>query len=105
MKDTIEQAATEHAKNRWGKIGNDIVNYGTGETNADISKADFITGAQYGSKEKEEVAIKFVEWIGNNRYTKHQVNDRWYDTEINEHNFLGSTQELLKIFQDANHIQ
>lgn len=39
-------------------------------------------------------AVEFAEWVGANQYTKHQVNDRWYDAE----NFIGTTSELFDLF-------
>jgi hypothetical protein len=39
--------------------------------------------------------VEFATWIGKNNYTKHQVNDRWYDAE----NFIGSTEQLYKIWK------
>lgn len=38
----------------------------------------------------------FAQWIGKKKYTKHQVNDRWYDEEDD---FIGSTEDIWKIFQ------
>jgi hypothetical protein len=37
----------------------------------------------------------FAQWLGENQYTKHQVNDRWYDDVY----FIGSTEHMWKLFQ------
>lgn len=44
----------------------------------------------------------FACWIGEMKYTKHQCNDRWYDSE-NDYDFIGSTLEIYNQF--VNHTE
>jgi len=37
----------------------------------------------------------FAQWLGEKQYTKHQVNDKWYDDGY----FIGSTEDMWKLFQ------
>ena len=46
-----------------------------------------------------EMSCEFARWLGEHGYNKHQVNDRWYDSEINEFNYIGSTKELFEMFK------
>jgi hypothetical protein len=41
------------------------------------------------------LAFLFAQWLGEKQYTKHQVNDRWYDDGY----FIGSTEDMWKLFQ------
>lgn len=43
-KDDIEILAEEHARATWGKFYDDVADYGTDQTNGEISKKDFIAG-------------------------------------------------------------
>lgn len=47
------------------------------------------------------MSCEFAKWLGENGYNKHQVNDRWYDSEINEFNYIGSTKELFERFKTS----
>ena len=40
-------------------------------------------------------SFEFVKWVGENGYSKHQVNDRWYDKGDE---FIGNTSDLYKLF-------
>ena len=46
---------------------------------------------------KDLELIAFAKWIGDNNYSKHQVNDRWYDNGI----FIGTTEEILELFRNS----
>ncbi len=39
----------------------------------------------------------FAQWIGERKYTKHQCNDRWYDSE-EDYAFIGSTEDIWNNF-------
>ncbi len=44
-------------------------------------------------------ALLFAQWIGEKKYTKHQSNDRWYDSEM-DYNYIGSTIDLMRMFEN-----
>lgn len=44
-----------------------------------------------------EQVMFFARWLGERKYTKHQVNDRWYDPDF-DYQYMGSTKELHSIF-------
>ncbi len=49
---------------------------------------------------KEQAAVQefeFTKWVGEMKYTKHQTNDRWYDSD-NEYSLIGTTKELFELF-------
>ena len=46
---------------------------------------------------EKEKAFEFAKWIGERKYTKHQLNDRWYDKE-RDYEYIGSTSELFDMF-------
>jgi hypothetical protein len=43
-------------------------------------------------------ALLFAQWIGEKQYSKHQVNDRWYD----DGEYIGSTEDIFNIFSTEN---
>ncbi len=43
--------------------------------------------------------LLFVKWLGERKFTKHQVNDRWYDSE-RDYEFVGNTEDIRKMFEE-----
>lgn len=53
-----------------------------------------------GTKEEQyaiEMTCEFAKWLGENQYTKHQVNDKWFDAI----NYIGTTKELFERFKSS----
>ena len=63
------------------------------------SKNHFIKGynkSQETHPYSEEDMIEFASWCYLNGYSKHQINDRWYDGE----HYIGNSKELLQLWKE-----
>lgn len=47
---------------------------------------------------KNDEALKFAQWVGEKKYTKHQINDMWYDDFLDGVTEVGNTKDLFNLF-------
>lgn len=47
---------------------------------------------------KNDEALQFAQWVGEKKYTKHQINDMWYVDFLDGITEVGNTKDLFNLF-------